>query len=138
VTSFLGPIRGCFECGPEAAYDGSSILRLQGEPGAGFAFVLSDPFPVLPDQHYRLSSQLRHYLKGSDAAYFSVLEFDNLGNLAGFSETLTHAGENAWDWQLESVHIRTAPNTAYIRIRFGLDAQASYLDVDDVRIAALP
>ena len=127
-----------FECGPEAAFDGSSILRLQAEPGAGFAFVLSDPFPVLPDQHYRLSSQLRHYLKGSDAAYFSVLEFDNLGNLASFNETLTHAGENAWNWQLESVHIRTAPNTAYIRIRFGLVAQASFIDVEDVRIAALP
>jgi hypothetical protein len=127
-----------FQCGPEAAFDGSSVLRLKVVPSAGSAFVLSDPFPVLPDQHYRLSSQLRHYLNGSEAAYFSVLEFDSSGNLSSFNETSAHAGENAWNWQLESVRIRTAPNTAYIRIRFGLVAQDSYLDVDDVRIAALP
>jgi hypothetical protein len=127
-----------YQCGPEAAFDGSSVLRLKVVPGAGSAFAMSDPFPVLPDQHYRLSSQLRHYLKGSDAAYFSVLEFDGSGNLSSFSETSAHAGENAWNWQLESVQIRTAPNTAHIRIRFGLVAQDSYLDVDDVRIAVLP
>ncbi len=126
------------EGGQDAAFDGSSVLRLQAVPGAGSAFVLSDPFPVLPDQHYRLSSQLRHYLKGSEVAYFSVLEFDSSGNLSSFNQTSAHAGENAWNWQLESVQIRTAPNTAYIRIRFGLIAQDSYLDVDDVRIAALP
>lgn len=127
-----------FECGTQNAFDGSSVLRLQVVPSAGSAFVLSDPISVLSNQHYRLSSQMRHYLKGSDAAYFSVLEFDSSGNLSSFNETSTHAGENHWNWQLESVHIRTAPNTAYIRIRFGLLAQDSYLDIDDVRITALP
>ena len=107
-----------FQCGLEAAFDGSSVLRLKVVPGAGSAFVLSDPFPVLPDQHYPLSSQLRHYLKGAEAAYFSVLEFDSSGNPSSFNETSTHAGENAWNWELESVQIRTAPNTS----EFFLDA----------------
>ncbi len=127
-----------FNGGQDGAFDGSSVLRLQVVPGSGSEYVLSDPIPVSPGQHYRLSSQMRHYLKGSDAAYFSVLEFDSSGNQTSFNETSSHAGENALNWQLESVHIRTAPSTAYIRIRFGLVAQDSYLDVDDVRIAALP
>ena len=70
----------------------------------------------------------------SDAAYFSIIQFDSAGNDAGFDEVAGIRGDNFWTWVTKALLIRTAPTAASIRIRLGLAAATeSNLDVDAMR-----
>jgi len=70
----------------------------------------------------------------SDAAYFSIIQYDSAGNSVGFDEIAGIMGVNFWTWVRNVLPVRTMPTTASIRIRFGLASKSeSYLDVDAVR-----
>lgn len=117
------------------SFDGRNVLRLHVGPGGGSIFVLSDPIPVSPDSAHLISSQMRFNLEDyRDAVYFSVIHLDGAGNGIGFSEVAGFSGDNFWDWKQKQLGFRTTPNTAAIRVRFGLvSARASFLDVDAVQ-----
>jgi hypothetical protein len=69
----------------------------------------------------------------SDAAYFSVLQYDGAGREIGIDEMRASTNESFWTWLPRRLVIRTKPEAASIRIRFGLaSATDAYLDVDVV------
>jgi photosystem II stability/assembly factor-like uncharacterized protein len=124
-----------YDSGGADAFQGNSVLRLHVDPGGGSTFVLSDAIPIAPGTTYQISSRMRFNLAAdSDAVFFSIIQFDNDGNVVGFDEVRGRQGENYWTWQARRLLIRTSPNTTSIRIRFGLLAAGeSYMDVDAVR-----
>ncbi len=124
-----------FNTGGQAAYSGSSVLRLHVGPAGGSTFILSDPLDVAPDQFYVLSAQMRYALAfPSEAAAFTVLQYDSAGNEIAINELDGVAGDNFWTWKSKALCIRTLTNAVTIRIRFGLTAaEEAYLDVDAIR-----
>ncbi len=119
-----------------AAFDGSATLRLHVGPGGGSVFVVSDAAaaPVYPDINYLLECRMRFYFDdASDAAIFSVIQYDGAGNLVGFDEVRGLRGDSFWTWEPKRMLIHTAPNAAFIRYRFGLSSKSEkYLDIDAV------
>ena len=70
----------------------------------------------------------------NDAVYFSVIQFDAAGNLAGFNEVSGVPIENVWLWKAKRLLIHTAPTASSVEIRYGLmTAGEGYLDVDAVQ-----
>jgi hypothetical protein len=70
----------------------------------------------------------------SDAAVFTVLQYDADGNEIAINELDGTAGDNFWTWALKAMCIRTRPDAAAVRIRFGLIASRElYLDVDAIQ-----
>jgi hypothetical protein len=117
------------------SYTGSSMLRLHVGPGGGSVFVLSDPIQILPGREYAVTVQMRYALASdSDSAFFTVLQYDSAGKEIALDELCGTPADNRWTWKEEAIYMRTLPNAAWIRIRFGLSATVeAYLDVDALK-----
>jgi hypothetical protein len=124
-----------FDSGGLYSFSGNSHLRLHVDTTGGYSFVVSDPIPVSSETTYLFSSRIRFSLESdTDHAFFSIIQLDGAGNETGFDELALGHGDSLWKWQLKRIAIRTKPDTAFVRVRFGLISSGqSYLDVDDVR-----
>jgi hypothetical protein len=116
-------------------YTGKSILRLHAATGGGSPFVVSDSIPIDGGIAYLLTARWRYKLQAeSDAVFFTILQSDAAGNVIAMDEVKGVRRGNYPNWEPTAILFRTRPETASIRIRFGLIAGAeSYLDVDAVR-----
>jgi len=121
--------------GAGLAFDGESVLRLHVDPGGGAVFVLSDPIPVTGGDTVGLSARMRYNLEGAaDSVSFTVVQYDAGGSEIAVSDQFGSPGESRWQWTTKGLLLRLRPETATIRIRFGLSSAAeSYLDIDHLQ-----
>jgi hypothetical protein len=119
--------------GPDV-FEGTGALRLHVAPSGGSVFVLSDAIPVTSNSAYTISTQMRFALSSpDDGAYFWVIQFDRDGNALREDYVQNNSQDDIGSWLNKSILVRTSPDTASIRIRFGLASTTeAYLDVDSV------